>query len=374
MVVIKEVNNKKEQKNFLIFPLKLYKNNPYYVPLLRMDEKRIFSKKYVYNDTCDVIFFNAYKDGKMAGRISGIIQRVANQKWNQNRIRFTRFDSIDDQEVANALFDAVKEFGLKNNIDEMVGPLGYSDFEREGLLIEGFDQMNTYEEQYNYDYYQKLIENYGFEKDVDWIEWKIYLDQDIDERYVKISNMMLKKYNLKLWQPKSIGSLLKNYGDQFFDIIDETYKDIYGSVPMDKRMRESAITSFKLIVRSQDVALISDENDRLVAFGISFPSISDAVRKSKGRITLPFLFRFLKIKKNPKVLDLGLIGVLPEYARKGIVTAIYANLFPNFKKLNLDHIETNLMLENNFSIQNLSGVFRHEQNKRRRCYIKKIRD
>ena len=166
-IIIKQVKTKKEQKEFLDFTLKLYKGNPYFVPPLYMDEKKIFSKNYVYNDQADSIFFNAYRNGKMVGKISGIIQHAANNKNNQKRVRFTRFDAINDQDVANSLFDAVTKWAKEKGMDTIVGPLGYSDMEREGLLIEGFDQLSTFEEQYNYDYYQSLIENYGFVKEVE---------------------------------------------------------------------------------------------------------------------------------------------------------------------------------------------------------------
>ena len=176
MITLKEVTTAKERKAFLNFPLKLYKGNPYFVPPLMIDEKKIFKPDYVYNETCDVIFFNAYKDGKMAGRISGIIQRAANEKWGQNRVRFTRFDCINDYDVAKTLFDGVVAWAKEKGITEIVGPLGYSDLEREGLLIDGFDQLCTFEEQYNHQYYQALIEKYGFTKEVDWLEFKLYIE------------------------------------------------------------------------------------------------------------------------------------------------------------------------------------------------------
>ena len=173
MIEVREVKTKKEQKEFLNFPLDLYDNNPYFVPPLYGDEKKIFKKNYMYLDQAEAIYFNAYKDNKIVGRISGIIQNAANEKNNEKRVRFTRFDSIDDQEVANALFSKVEAWAKEKGMDTVVGPLGFSDLEREGLLVEGFDQLSTFEEQYNYDYYPKLVENYGFVKEVDWLESKL---------------------------------------------------------------------------------------------------------------------------------------------------------------------------------------------------------
>ena len=374
MVEIIEVKTRKEQKRFIQFPIELYKDSPYYVPVLTIDEKKIFKKDYVYNETCDVVFYNAYKEGKLVGRISGIIQRASNEKWGQSRIRFTRFDAIDDQEVANALFDAVINFAKEHQIKEIVGPLGYSDLEREGLLIEGFDELGTYEEQYNYPYYQKLIENYGFVKEVDWTECKFYLPKVKDERLYSLSQKMMDRYGLKLWYPKSINWFLKNYLDQFFDIIDETYDHIYGTVPFTDKMKKVMVSNFRLLARNKDIGLITNKDGKLVGFALMFPSISKIVRDSKGRITLPFLIRFLKVKKHPEVLDLGLIGVLKEYESKGIASAMIAALQDIMRETNPEHLETNLMLENNYRIQNLTKNWDKVQNKRRRCFIKQIQN
>ena len=203
MIEIREVKSAKEIKRFIEFPLNLYKDCPYFVPPLYSDEKKMFKKNFVYNDQCEAVYFNAYKDGKIAGRISGILQLAANKKWNQKRVRFTRFDSVDDQDVADALFTSVENWAKQKGMEEVVGPLGFSDLEREGLLIEGFDELATFEEQYNYPYYQKLIENLGYEKEVDWVERQLRAPAVIDERLARLSNMMMKKYKLRLGTAKN---------------------------------------------------------------------------------------------------------------------------------------------------------------------------
>ena len=372
MITLKEVTTAKERKAFLNFPLKLYKGNPYFVPPLMIDEKKIFKPDYVYNETCDVIFFNAYKDGKMAGRISGIIQRAANEKWGQNRVRFTRFDCINDYDVAKTLFDGVVAWAKEKGITEIVGPLGYSDLEREGLLIDGFDQLCTFEEQYNHPYYQALIEKYGFTKEVDWLEFKLYLPEKRDEKFHRVAKMLLEKNELTMVRPKSISSFLDQYKDQFFEILDVTYKNIYGTVPFTKKMMDTMISGFKLIVRKDNVTTLVDKNGKVVGFALCFPSISKAVNKSKGRITLPFLFRFLKAKRHPKILDLGLIGVLPEYEPKGIAAIMIEALQDLFIGKGIEHLETNLVLEDNFHSLNMHKRFRREYSKKRRCFIKQI--
>lgn len=372
MLIVKTVETAKERRDFLNFPIKLYKGNPYFVPPLYMDEKKIFRKNYVYNETCDVIFFIAYRNKKVVGRISGIIQRAANEKWGQKRVRFTRFDAINDQEVANALFDAVVNWAKQKGMTEAVGPLGYSDLEREGLLIEGFDQLSTYEEQYNYDYYQKLIENYGFTKEVDWIEHKLYLPKERDEKLHRVSDMIMQKYGLTLVRAKSINQYIKDYIDQFFEILDKTYVNIYGSVPFTKKMADMMISNFKMIARKDNIATIIDKDNKVVGFAIGFPSIAEIVNKSKGRLTIPFIFRFLKVKKHPKVMDLGLIGVLPEYEPKGIASVMIAALQDTIADKNIEHLETNLVLEDNFHSLNLQKRFDRVMHKRRRSFIKQI--
>ncbi len=248
MIEIRKVKTKKEQRDFVNFPLKLYKNCEFFAPPLYVDEMKMFKKNYVYYDQSISVFFNAYENGKIVGRIQGILQKASNEKWGQKRVRFTRFDSIDNQEVANKLFEAIEDWAKENNMTEIVGPLGFSDLEREGLLIEGFDELSTFEEQYNYDYYQKLIENLGYQKEVDWVERKLYYPDEVDERLLRISDTILKKYNLKLAKTKNTREFIKKYGDQFFEILDETYDKIYGTVPFTANMKKMMISNFKLII------------------------------------------------------------------------------------------------------------------------------
>lgn len=373
MITVKAVKTKKEQKEFLDFPLKLYKNNPYYVPPLYCDEKKIFRNDYVYLDQAEAVYFNAYDDtGKIVGRISGILQRASNEKNNEKRVRFTRFDAVDDQRVADALFDAVEKWAKSKGMDTVCGPLGFSDLEREGLLIEGFNYLATFEEQYNYDYYQRLIENCGYAKEVDWVGFQLRAPKEQNDRLERLSGLMMKKYNLHIGPAKNTKDFIKRYADGFFEIIDSTYVDIYGTVPFTDGMKKMMIDNFKLIVNVKNVMVILDENDRIVCFGIFFPSIAKAVQKSGGHLTVPTLFRLLKAIKQPKIFDLGLIGVLPEYARKGISSLLIAKVIKSMREQNIEHAETNLNLETNSNIINQWKSFDTTQHKRHRCFIKKI--
>lgn len=366
MIEIVQVKTKKQQRLFVEFPHKyLYKKNPYYVPPLYMDEMKLFTKANVYADQADSIFFLAYKDGKPVGRIQGIHQRKSNEKWNEKKVRFTRFDSIDDQEVATKLFEAIEKWAKGLNMTTVVGPLGYSDLDREGLLVEGFDQLSTFEEQYNYPYYQKLIENLGYTKEVGWVERQIRPKEVKDERLEHLSALMLKRYNLKFGEAKNVNDFIKKYGDQLFDVLDETYNNIYGTIPFTDAMKKMMISNFKLIVSLKYVGVIVDENDRVVCFAIAFPSIAKALQKSNGHLTIPALFRVLKALKHPKILDCGLIGVLDEYKNKGVASAVFARFQNYLYEGTIEYAETNLNLEDNNNIQNQWKIFDNVIHKRR---------
>lgn len=372
MIEVYPVRTRRDRKAFLDFPLRLYKKCPYFVPPLYMDEKRIFHPDYFYNKTSESVFFLAKKDGKIVGRISGILQKAANEKWHQKRIRFTRFDCIDDTEVAHALFSAIETWAKEKGMEEVVGPLGYSDMEREGLLIEGFDELSTFEEQYNYPYYQKLIESQGYQKEVDWVERKIFAPKEIDPRIERIVPLIMKRDHLRLLHFDSIQQVIDNYADQFLDLVDTTYNDLYGTVPIIEEQRKDLIQGFKLLLSPYYIRLIVDKDDRLAAFGLCFPSISKAVQKSGGHLTLPTIFRILKAKKNPEIIDLGLIGVTDKYRNSGVSWAIFLEIMKMLKSGKVKYCETNLNLEDNHAIQNNWDRFENKLHKRRRSFLKKI--
>ena len=370
MVSIEEVCTRKQQKEFLDFPLKLYKGNPYFAPPLYMDEKKIFRKDFVYNDMCDSIHFNAYKDGKMAGRVSGIIQRAANEKTGKKQVRFTHFDVIEDEEVAQQLFKALEDWAIQKGMDEVVGPLSYSDLEREGMLIEGFDQPATFEETYNYPYYQTFIENYGYQKEVDWTGSLIRIPKDYDGEVDKLANFVMKRYNLHLGPARNTKDFLKKYADGIFELLDKSYELLYGTVPFTDGMKKMMIDNFKLVIDIKYVAAILDENDKMVCFGLAFPAINDAVRPSGGKLTPLALIRLLKALKKPNVIDLCLIGVDPEWLNRGVSIIISAELMKMLK--NVEYADTNLNLEDNYAIQNQWKRFDEQKVKRYRCYVKQL--
>lgn len=372
MIEIIEVKTKKEIREFVDFPTKLYKGVKQYVHPLRFDEINNFNpKKNASLEECDVQLFLAKQDGKIVGRIAGIIQRSYNKKVGQTRCRFSRFDAINDVEVARALFGAVENWAREQGMNIVHGPLGFNDLDREGMLIEGFDEVATFEEQYNFPYYKDLLEACGYEKETDWLEYKIF-PSPLDERTDRIADMVLKRYNLRVVQEKSKKKFLKKYGDQLFEVIDQAYAPLHGTVPLSESVRAQILEQFELILSLKFFIAIVDENDRVIAFGFALPSLAKAVNKSKGKMLPAGIFRMLRAIKKPQIVDLALVGIRPEYQGKGVNAIIMRFMANSIKKNHIQFCETNLNLEDNIKIQQQWKLFNHSQHKRRRCFIKKL--
>ena len=374
MVEIKEVKTKKEIKAFIEFPLDMYKDNPYFVPPLYSSERVIFKKKNPYTSCSDTSFFLAYKDGKLVGRISGIIQKDANLKWNRSRVRFTRFDSIDDQEVADALFSAVEKWAKDKGMNEICGPLCYNDLEREGLLVEGFNELATFEEQYNAEYYEKLVLNHGFKQEVEWIENEIRLPKDTSEieKIQRISDLVMRKYNLHFVQERNVRQFIKKHRKDFFSLMEDAYSELYGTCPIRKEVEDDILTGFKLLLRRDNVIGIYNDKNEMVSFGLYLPSIAKAVQPSGGRLTPRAIVRILKARRNPDILDMALIGVRRDFRNCGIPAMLLSKGIDILKTGKYDHFETNLQLTTNLNIITLFNHFDKRLHKRRRSYLKSI--
>lgn len=373
MIEVKEVKTRRQQKEFLDFPLKLYKDNPYYVPPLYLDEKKIFKKDYAYYDTCEAVYFNAYKDGVMAGRISGILQKAHNEKTGEKRVRFTRFDVVEDFEVAKALFAKIEDWALSKGMEIVCGPMSFSDFEREGMLIDGFGQLSTFEEQYNAPYYPQFVEQLGFVKEVDWVESKVFAPKDYDGSLEEITELLFKRYHLHFGESKNGKDFLRRYADGFFDIVDKSYEEVYGTVPFTERIKRMMIDNFNLIIDNKHAGVVLDENGKVILLGICFPSLAKAVQKSGGHLTPGCLIRILKAVRKPEIIDLGLIGVDPVWANRGVSVAMASQLMQMLQMPYTQYAETNLNLEDNYAILNLWKRFDAVQHKRRRSYIKHLK-
>lgn len=370
---IVEVKTKKQIKEFVEFPLNLYKGNPYFIPAMYGDEIKIFSPKNIHLLTCDQICFIAYRDNKVVGRIQGIIQKQYNEIYGTKKARFSRFHCIDDLEVATALLSKVESWAKEKGMEEVIGPMGYNDLEREGLLIEGFDYLNTYEEEYNYPYYQKLIESNGYSKDVDWLEHRIFPEFIDREKIKKISDRTMQKMKLHLaGNGERKNKFIKKYAEQIFHLIDVCYDPLYGTVPLTEEGKKNLLDNFKLILNTKYAAVVCDENENVVAFALSLPAIGESLQKSGGRLTLPTIIKLLKVINNPKALDLALIGVLPKYQGLGIDAMMLSLLQDILEKGEIEYLETNLMLETNVKVLGNWKFFKNIQHKRRRAFIKNI--
>ncbi len=372
MIEIKEVKGRKDIRAFINFPLDLYKGNPYFVPPLYMDEVAAFKKKNAHTKEIDCKFFLAYKGNELVGRIEGIYQRVSNKIWKQKRVRISRFDFIDDSEVSKALLDAVKEWALSLGMDELVGPLGKNDMEREGLLVEGFEEESTFEEQYNAPYYEKHYLAYGFVSECEWVESRLTKPETFDTRVLSISEKMMKRLNLHIVENKNTRQLLKKYASKFFEIYEETYGNLYMAVPVTEAEKKELIKGFQLLITPDYCKFIADENDELVAFGLVFPTIGRHLQKTGGRLTLRSIANVLKEVRHTKGLDLGMIAVRKDLANTGIHWAIAGLVIDKMMKGEIEYADTNLNMVDNMAIRNMWKYFSERQNKKRRAYAVKI--
>lgn len=372
MLTVKEVSTARDIKEFIEFPLKLYKNCPSFVPPLYGDEKKLI-KSGGCSDIADSVFYLAVEDGKTVGRIQGIIQKQYNKIHKTSEARFTRFDALDDQRIADALFSAVEKWGKERGMTEICGPLGYNDLDREGLLVEGFNEDSTFEEQYNYEYYGKLIEGKGYTKDVDWLEYELKMPAQRNEMLSRVAKRALELNKLHIADTSiSKKAYIEKYKDGFFECLDRCYSKLYGTVPITKEAQKELIDQFILIVNKEFLVFICDENERVVAFGLCFPGIGNAVKKSGGRLTLPTLIRLLKTVKNPETIDLGLVAVLPEYQNAGLNAVLLDGVLDMLSHGKVKKCETNLNLETNTAVRAQWKYFDARQHKRRRAYRKKL--
>lgn len=374
-VTIRQVSTKKELRDFIRFNYKLYKDNAYSVPDLYDDMLNTFSKeKNAAFDFCEADYFLAYKDGKLVGRIAAIINHKANETWNKKEVRFGWIDFIDDLEVSEALLNAAAEWGKSKGMGQLQGPLGFTDLDAEGMLVEGFDQLSTMASTYNYPYYPVHLEKLGFEKDADWVEFKIYIPEGIPEKHQRISNLVQKKYNLQVKKYSSGKKLVKEYGQAVFDLINESYSQLYGYSALSQRQIDQYIKSYLPVLNLKLVTLITDQADNLIGVGISIPSLSKALQKAKGRL-LPFgWFHLLKALfwDKAKIVDLLLVAVKPEYQNKGINALLFSDLIPVYQKEGCIFAESNPELEMNGKVQAQWEYFNTVQHKRRRAFVKKI--
>jgi ribosomal protein S18 acetylase RimI-like enzyme len=376
MVNIVEVTNRSLMRKFVNFPLKLYEGNPYYCPAIFGDEyKLFFPEKNVNSQYSKSKFFLAYKDGEIVGRIAGLVIYPYIKKTGRKVMRFSRFDLIDDAEVARALFSAVENFAKEEGLDEIQGPMGYNDTDREGLLIYGFDKISTYAENYSYEYYVKHVENNGFKKEVDWLEYKIPIPEKQSEKISKIAELVAQRFKLKdvtKDENMTIPKMLKAYDNQIFSVLNKAYEPLHGTIPLEGKVVQDLLKTYKLFLLKDFVSIIVDENDKVIAFGAVLSGIVKEIQRCKGRITPISIIRLLKLKKHPETVEFALIAILPEWQKKGVNAMIMDKILSGLIKKGIRTAETNLELESNEGVISLWEGVDKQLIKRRRCYIKSI--
>ncbi len=374
-VEIREIHTKRELKQFIQFANDLYADCPYYCPPLFFDEMNCFNPE--TNPALEVSEYQlwmAYRDGKPVGRIAGIINRRANETWGYKHVRFGWFDFIDDLEVSKALLDTVAAWGKERGMDALNGPVGFTDFDHEGLLLEGYKYLAPMASLYNYPYYVRHIEAYGLTKEADWIELQVYPPQGVPERLNRIAEIVKQRSHVHVDKVKNSRELERKYGIEYMDVIDEAYQKLYNFQPMTDAQKNYYKKIYFPILNFDFVTIVVNEKDEIVGVGLGMPDISNALRKCGGKL-FPFgwyhILKALKAK-HIEVFNLLLIAVRPDYQGTGVNALFFQDQIPRMNAYGMKILETTSILETNTkNIANFTQ-FDHKQHKRRRAYIKSI--
>jgi GNAT superfamily N-acetyltransferase len=371
-VQILEVTTSRQLKAFIRFPDTLYRGNPYYVPALRLDESNTLRRdKNPAFEHCEAKYWLALRDGRIAGRIAGIINRLHLEKWKQPYVRFGWIDFIDDPEVSGALLRAVEAWAKEKGMTAVHGPLGFTDLDREGMLIEGFSELGTLATIYNHPYYPVHMEKLGYSKDIDWMEYEMTVPAEPNETIARIADIALRRYKLKLLDARRKKQLLAYAGD-LFQLIDDEYKKLYGVVPLTRKQVDSYIKQYFGFVKPDFVPIVLDSDGRMIAFGITMPSLSRALQKAGGRL-FPFGFIHLMraLSRNDRA-DLYLVAVKSEYQGKGVNAILINRMNQVYNRLGITRAESNPELETNRMVQEQWKYFEKRQHRRRRFFIRHL--
>ena len=374
-VQIQVASSKKEMKIFARFGNKMYKDNKFYVPSMPLDDLNTFDKEYnAAYEFSEAEFYLAYKDGEVVGRVAAIINHKANEAWKVKQVRFGWIDFIDDLEVSEALLNAVVEFGKARGMNQIVGPLGFTDFDPEGMLVEGFDRLSTMALIYNYPYYPEHMKKHGYYKETGWVEYRITLPESVPERHKKIAEAVRERYNLKLLKKTRRQIMKENYGQKVFKLINETYCVLYGYSLLSEKQIDQFVGVYLSLIDTKMLTFVEDADGNLIGAAITMPSLSKALQASRGEI-FPFgWWHLLKAMfwKKPDTLDMLLIGVRPDYQNKGVNSLLMVDLIETYRKLGFKYAETNANLETNVKVQAMWQPFERELHKRRWVFGKEI--
>lgn len=373
-VFVHPIYSRDQREQYVKFGIDLYKGNDCYVPpLVRDDMATLDPDVNPAFDFCEAQSFMAFRNGEPVGTITAIINKSANDKTGRRDLRFGFLEFIDDAEVVDALFEAAAVWGRERGMTRMVGPMGFSDMDHEGMLIEGFDELGTMATIYNYPYYPEHMARMGFEKEVDWVEFRIKVPDAIPEKHQRIAEIVARKYGLKVVKYTSRSKIKKEYGQAIFDLINSAYADLYGYSPLSPRQISYYIDEYIGMLNLDQVSLVTDSDGRLVAVGISMPNMSRALQKSRGRLFPTGWYHLLKaLKGDTDTVDLLLVAVAPDYQSKGVNALLFSDLIPVFNRRGFKEAESNLELEGNENVQKQWEYFERRQHRRRRAFSKSI--
>ena len=374
-ITIKEVTTKRELRRFVQFGIDLYEGNQYFCPPIILDEINTFNPKgNPALEVCDFIIYLAYRNNEIVGRIVGLINHRANEAWNVKKCRFGWFDFIDDYDVFKALIDAVADWGRDRGMERLNGPVGFTDFDHQGLLLEGFDYNAPMASLYTYPYYIAHYERYGLRKEADWIEYQIQRPTQAPERMRRLVEYVENRHNLHVVKVKNTKELTQRYGYTYFDVLDEAYQKLYNYQPMTPRQKEYYCKMYFPLINFDFVTMVANKDDEIVAVGVGMPSLSAALRKCRGKL-FPFgWYHLLKALRAKKIsdFDLLLIGVRPDYQDKGLTALIFNEMTPHFARYGVERVETTAILETNTKSLANFAEYDRIQHKRRRAYIMEL--
>jgi hypothetical protein len=369
-IQIRKVSSASDLRKFIAFQYHLYKGNKYWCPQIRMDEKKTLSRKTnPAFEFCEAEYFLAIKGGKIVGRIAGIINHKANERWNEKLVRFGWIDFIDDPEVSVKLIQAVQDWGKEKGMKGIHGPLGFSDMDNEGMLIKGFDELATLASIYNFPYYVTHMEELGFEKAADWVQYEFKVADHIPDKVQRVADLIREKYKLKVIKTKKAKELLP-YARQMFETLNQAFSDLYGFTALSEKQMDMYVKAYFGFIQPQFVSFVLNENDELVGFGISLPSLTRALQKSNGRL-FPFGFiHILRAMKKNDTIDMYLNGVRPDYQGKGVNSVYYNELQKAYIANGIKKAVSNPQLEDNAKALTIWKNFDGRQHLTRRCWIK----
>lgn len=374
MYTIRQISKRKDLKKFVRFPTNLYKDNPNYVPPMEADEYKMATKKNAHYNECEHAYFLAEDEQKnVVGRIAVVIMYPFNEKNNCKYARFTRFDFIDSEEVAHLLLRTAENWAKERGMEYIHGPLGYDDLEREGLTTYGFENMGAFITGYNAPYYQTYVESYGFQPDAKWVEWRLQMPQPPHERIERVAQIVEKRYGFHEKKFKSVRQLIKQHGNDFFDLMDETFVDLYGTMPINDTLRKQVISMFKLVLDNRYICLVFDKHEKLCGFALTWPSLAKAMKETKGR-ALPFGFlKWLRAIKRPEAVEFSVQAVKKEYQKLGVTAFMIKKLMDRLRKIKtIRYGDTGVQLETNTGAIRSLEMFERELIRKKTCYIKKV--